>query len=84
MPKYKYKCNTCEAIFEFIHSMKERIHDCESCKLSNVMERVPYTVRVQKVPGGKEKPGSVVRRFIEEAKEEVKSEKAQYKKKEHK
>jgi len=84
MPKYKYKCNACEVVFELVHSMKERVRDCDSCKMTNVVERIPYTVRVQKIRGGKEKPGSIVKRFIEEAKEEVKNEKAQYKKEEHK
>ena len=50
MPKYVYKCNNCEDVFEKFHSIKTVLQDCEKClteyKMSGSLERVPSQVLI--------------------------------------
>ena len=85
MPKYCYRCKKCDITFEAIHSITEKLCDCTSCKTVGSLNRIPFVIRkIESAVHDKQKPGELVNRFIEEAKEEVKVEKEQYKKEEYK
>lgn len=72
MPKYTYKCEECEDIFEATHSMGERLTDCAHCNTIESLTRIPHQISTQ----FKDKEvGKVVDSYIEEAKEEVRIEK---------
>mgnify|MGYP003129973013 FL=1 len=79
MPKYFYKClsDECKQVFEVVHSMKEKLDTCLHC--SGNVERVPMnTVSVFKNSSNeksKQKTGSVVKKSIEEFKQDLKDEK---------
>lgn len=72
MPKYAYKCKECQDIFEILHSMSERLTDCEKCNKINVLVKLPsnFAVQHKDVEAGK-----VVDDYIKEAKREVEEEK---------
>ena len=76
MPKYTYKCEECEDIFETSHSMSERLTDCEKCNTIDTLNKIPAKIATQY----KDKEvGKTVDNYIEEAKQEVREEKSRLK-----
>ena len=76
MPKYYYQCEKCDTAFEVIHSISDKRYDCDTCEASGSLNRIPYLVTtISKPVSEKEKPGTLVNRFIKEASEEIKDEK---------
>ena len=73
MPKYTYLCKECDHCFEIFHSINEEQGVCIEC--SGLVTRVPSTVNLVRNVEGKEKTGEITKRFIEEAKQELKQEK---------
>jgi len=77
MPRYAYQCKACAHEFEVFHGMSEKLENCEEC--SGVLFRVPSTTFTTKKAAGNEKPGQIVKDFIEDAKEEIETEKQKMK-----
>jgi len=76
MPKYLYKCETCEEQFEVRHSMNKTLEKKEDCEKECKLIRVPnFPIRVKTKKDGEEKTGEVVKKFIKDAKQEIKEEK---------
>jgi putative FmdB family regulatory protein len=81
MPRYAYKCDECEFLFERVHSMTERLTDCEHCEQKDSLKRLPSTFRLVNKPTSTNsiknttRVGEVVRDHIEEAKKEVEEQK---------
>jgi|TARA_R110000851_G_scaffold40535_1_gene102100 hypothetical protein len=91
MPRYIYKCQKCEQVFNVSHSIKEKFSSCEecneSCKEEGGLSRLPssFTTNISKENlNSKDKAGSLVKNKIEEFKEDLKQEKEKYKKQEFK
>ena len=75
MPTYTYQCTKCEFVFEEFHLMSETVESCKKCD-SPVRRVLSSDFFVSKTSvSNKEKPGSLVRQYIEDVKEEVKREK---------
>ena len=76
MPRYTYRCQNCEAVFQVVHSIKEKLKDCEECRLDNTLQRVPsMPLIIDKEEGNqKQQVGSLVKEYIEGAKEDLKDE----------
>ena len=77
MPRYTYRCRECDHEFEVFHGMSEKLENCEEC--SGILFRIPSTTFTTKKIGGNEKPGQIVKEFIEDVKEEVEAEKEKMK-----
>jgi putative FmdB family regulatory protein len=77
MPRYCYHCDACGHVFEKFHSMSEKVSQCISCEKVDQVRRVPAGFRILTNDGAdpSTKVGDVVKKHIEEAKEEVKKEK---------
>ncbi len=77
MPKYTYRCNTCEKTWDVWHSMSELITDCE-CG-STFVFRVPstFTTLVMDDRGRDRKVGEATKEGIEENREVLKQMKEQ-------
>ena len=73
MPRYTYRCRTCVREFEVFHGMSEKLENCDEC--SGVLFRVPSTTFTTTKTSTTEKPGQVVKEFIQDAKEEIEAEK---------
>ena len=82
MPKYDYKCNKCEFVFQCRHSVSEKAEKCPKCDAKpEDIKKLPSFFRVIKKQENKtKKPGQVVKKHIEEAKEEVKQQKKEMQK----
>lgn len=78
MPKYLYKCDTCNEQFEVRHLMKETLEKKEDCEKECKLTRIPsFFTRINTKKDKKEKVGEVVKQFIKDAKQEIKEEKEQ-------
>jgi len=72
MPKYTYKCNQCEEVSEKVHSMSEKMTDCETCKSKDTLVKIPTLITTQYKDSA---AGKIVDEHIKEAKEELEAEK---------
>ena len=75
MPTYCYYCEACGEHFEAFHSMKSIETVCQVCKTEGSLTRVPSIPTYVK----SKKAGNVVRQHIEEAREQIKSDKEEMK-----
>jgi len=66
MPKYTYKCISCEEVFEVIHGMNDEHLNCEYCESTSIRKvpQMPFVARKQVTKGGR--VGDEVKRAIEE------------------
>ena len=69
MPKYIYKCETCDDTFETFHSMSEKL---EACSCEGLLTRVPSMPIVLTKDSSS---GILVNEYIEDTKREVEKEK---------
>jgi putative FmdB family regulatory protein len=81
MPKYVYKCTECKEIIEKIHSMDEKLTDCQLCMTVGSLKRVPSAIAVQYKENN---VGKIVDDHIKEAREDLESEKQKILKEEYK
>jgi len=87
MPKYSYKCISCEESFEKTHSIKIKLTDCESCSSEGTLKRIPSNF-INLKPGAstgtnKQKPGEITKAFIEDAKDSLQRDKKNIKNKDY-
>ena len=84
MPRYSYVCEKCEKTFSITHSMSDKIETCAhfECVDGGKLRKLPslFCKKTTK----EEKVGQVVKKYIEDVKQEVKEEKEILKKKEYK
>ena len=82
MPRYVYKCTSCEEHFEVSHSIFEEQEWCISCD-SKSLNRVPQMPHIKReVSSRGDKVGSEVKRAIEENRallDEEKKKRVEYK-----
>ena len=80
MPRYVYKCQSCEIEFEVSHSFGETVDICAGKDCNSIeVKRVPQFINLAKKQEVEAQVGSIVNQHIEEAKEEVKTYKQEMK-----
>ena len=80
MPRYIYKCQSCEIEFEVSHSIGETVDICAGKDCNSIeVKRVPQFINLAKKQEVEAQVGSIVNQHIEEAKEEVKTYKQEMK-----
>ncbi len=87
MPRYTYRCDECEEVFEVNHSMSVKLKDCDLCGGLETLTRVPSTTFITSATTStidNKKVGDVVKEHIEESKKELKSEQQRLKDVEYK
>ena len=77
MPRYAYRCKACIREFEVFHRMSEKLENCEEC--SGPLFRIPSTTFTTTKTSATDKPGQMVKEFIQDAKEEIEAEKEKMK-----
>ena len=84
MPLYIYECSACKEVFEIRHSIKEDLERCTLCLEPSSLRRIPaMPIIIKKEEGKPTKTGELVKKFIEEAREDLKNEKEKNKGKEY-
>ena len=81
MPRYVYKCQSCDGVFEVVHGMTEEQTYCKICSKTNCVKRIPQMPSVKIVD---QQAGQIVREYIEDTKKELREEKKKLKKQEYK
>ena len=74
LPRYTYRCDACAEYFEVFHSIHDRLADCK-CGSEGSLKRVPSLPFRVSINQGSQKPGEVVREFIEDTRREIEEEK---------
>ena len=74
MPEYNYKCTQCSIVFKKEHGMSEKLEQCPSCEEMGTLKRLPsnFLTNNKKLV---EKTGNIVKRSIEEIRQELAQEK---------
>ena len=78
MPKYKYKCNKCDGVFVVHHEMSEIKKNCELCvPVEDSLVKLPtsFSLFGEEDKTKTKKVGSVVKKSIENFREELEREK---------
>jgi putative FmdB family regulatory protein len=70
MPRYSYKCSCCENVATVRHGINDSKVDCASCKSKGTLKRLPsrFTLVTEETSS---EVGSIVKRSIEELKEDL-------------
>jgi|TARA_R110000823_G_C15799811_1_gene487042 putative FmdB family regulatory protein len=71
MPSYVYECSGCKEVIEVFHSMSEEKTDCEACGAENTLNKIPEVPIYLKNSDA----GNIVKRHIEDAKQQVREDK---------
>jgi len=82
MPRYVYRCDTCDFVFDISHSMSIELEEyhCEQCEEEREVSKLPSAFYSFNRGGSK---GKVVKKFISEAKEALKEQRDEALGKEH-
>lgn len=85
MPRYNYYCEECDDYFELLHSMIERVEECQVCKSPSFsrVPSIPVYMQKQKVEH-ESRAGDLVEEYIKQNKQSVKEEKDRLKNKVYK
>ena len=87
MPKYTYHCGECDNLLEIRHSLREVCKICEICGAEGTLERRPSTIFLVKKNTQlmeKTEVGDVMKKSIEDARQDLKHEKDALKGREYK
>ena len=82
MPRYSYQCKKCGYELETTHSYKERLKKCPDCKAEELVKLLnsPINLPHKKNLRRSKKTGTLVTKAIEEARQEIKKDKKELKK----
>ena len=70
MPRYVYRCDSCNDHFQVRHGMKEVQESCQLCQESGFLTRVPQMPNIKKeAPSGNQEVGTLTKDFIEQNRE---------------
>ena len=77
MPKYIYKCEECEEIYNIVHTFSETVDTClqaneqSKCNPAAKVNRIPQIINLVKKQEKKTQVGQLVNEHIDSAKKEV-------------
>ena len=75
MPRYTYRCESCNEVFEVSHGMFFEQERCIKCKASNCLIKVPvFSIKKEPIESSSP-PGRIVDQFIKDAKKDLKQQK---------
>ena len=79
MPTYVYQCKDCGESFEARHSMSDTHESCNFCFSENIFKLPNILAKNIKSKNSSGPPGKIVDRYIEQAKQDINSEKRRLK-----
>jgi len=68
MPRYVYRCDSCNEHFQVRHGMQERQKECTLCNKTGFLTRVPQMPNINKNEQVNKKVGNLTKESIEENK----------------
>lgn len=82
MPRYVYRCEKCDNVFEYYHSISDKKKQCEVCNQETLLKLPYFSGTIKKE--AKQQVGTIVENYIKETREEIQREKQEKKKLEFK
>jgi putative FmdB family regulatory protein len=84
VPTYTYHCASCDKEFEEFHLMSETLDKCILCDSPSIQKVLNSSVNLIKNKNFRaEKPGKIVKKYIEDVKKEIRDDKERLKRNEH-
>ena len=74
MPRYVYRCEECEEIFEVTHSMSHVQEECALCDSVKEIIKIPAPIGLKKIVRER-KPGEVVEKYIKDVSVDLREDK---------
>jgi predicted nucleic acid-binding Zn ribbon protein len=75
MPKYFYKCTSCEVVVAYYHAMSDCRKDCAECGTPESLVKRPSSFNLESPQHNNKKTGQIVKQSIEDFKEDLESQK---------
>ena len=79
MPRYFYKCKSCQVLLSIHHPMSVQAEDCSECGAENSLIKKPSFFSIDENQKTNCKVGDVVKKSISELKEELQQDKQELK-----
>ena len=73
MPIYLYECATCKEVFKVRHGMSETCECCTLCGSNTIERKVSTFTNLSKQKHAAAKVGDVTKEFIENSKDDLKT-----------
>jgi len=87
MPRYRYQCQKCEIVATIFHTINEEITtDCEVCGAEDTLIKllsIPFINKNRSHQSHSNKTGDITKKFIEDNREILKTQKEETKNKNH-
>lgn len=84
MPIYYYNCKSCKEVTKVMHSIVERLTNCENCNSIDSLVRVPSHFVSSSTQESVKNTGDLVKEKIEEFRQDLEEEKEKMKSQEYK
>ena len=75
MPRYNYKCSSCDVEMTIVHLMDDKIDFCTSCQEFGTMNKLLTTPLYKNNKNHSQKAGQLTKEYIEENRELLEQEK---------
>jgi len=76
MPRYEYKCDTCQQISAFNHLSTEQMDDCPLCTAQSSLKKILSTFSTSRNShAGSVRVGEITEQFIKDARVDLKKQK---------
>ena len=75
MPRYLYRCNSCNDQYLIAHAMSDLATDCAKCKAENSLKKMPSSFVLNKEVVENKKVGDEVNSAIKNFKDELEQDK---------
>mgnify|MGYP003951685339 CR=1 FL=1 len=82
MPRYRYRCESCDTTQMIFHAMRDVLHLCPLCGMENQMKKLLTTpsIHVDTAPDTEVEVGELTKEYIEANREILKQQKTEAKK----
>jgi hypothetical protein len=72
MPRYVYRCLSCEGHFQVWHGMNDNYNKCDLCDVEDHLVRVPQIPSIKEVAVNKPATGDITKDYIKQNQELLK------------
>ena len=72
MPRYIYKCDSCNGHFQIWHGIKETQESCQICSVTGSLTRIPQIPLIKKDKTEQKKTGTITKDYIRQNQELLK------------
>jgi putative FmdB family regulatory protein len=79
VPRYQYRCSSCDKTQTIQHLSSELLKDCGLCERTDTLTKLLSTFSTAKKTTSRKKTGQITEEFIQEARQDLKKQKTDLK-----